>query len=80
MKVTVRLTAKDGGHGTSKMSANMVLKAKYGLLRKIMERLTIKPQLGGAIGNVFTEIIEFHSQTGKEVQKGYEAKTPALVQ
>lgn len=80
MKVVLaKLTAEAYGRNKTKLSADMDLQAKYGLLGKIMERLVIKPKLGGALGDLFAGV-EYHSKTGKDVQKGFKAKTPALVQ
>jgi len=62
----------------SKLVADMNMKAKYGLLGKIMERLIIKPQFAAAIGNMFAGV-ESYDKTGVEIGKGFKAKTPALV-
>lgn len=76
--VKATLTVEDAGNGQSKLLAHMDLKAKFGILGKIMERLVMKPQLGGAIGNLFAGVEEY-SKTGKDIQKGYKGKTPALI-
>ena len=76
--VDVVLKAVPVGDDKSKLVADMSLKAKYGLLGRIMERLVIKPQLGGAVGNLFAGV-ESYDKTGMEVTKGFKAKTPALV-
>lgn len=76
--VDVDLKAVAVGKDQTKLVAEMSLKAKYGLLGKIMERLVIKPQLGGAVGNLFAGV-ESYDKTGVQVQKGFKAKTPALV-
>ena len=77
--VVAKLAAKDLGNGKTKMVADMDLNMKFGLLGKIMERLVLKPKLGTAVGDLFAGI-EYHEQTGKEVQKGFKASTPALLQ
>lgn len=69
---------KVGDANKSKLIADMTLKAKYGLLGKIMERLIIKPLLGGAVGNLFAGV-EHYDKTGQQIGKGFKAKTPALV-
>lgn len=76
--VLAKFTVEDAGNGKSLLLGDMDLKAKYGLLGKIMERLVIKPQLGGALGNVFAGVEEY-ALTGREIQKGYKSKTPAIV-
>ena len=76
--VTAKLQCVDAGDNKTKLIADMDLKAKYGLLGKIMERLVIKPQLGGAIGNLFAGVEEYN-KTGKDIPKGFKAKTPAIM-
>lgn len=76
--VDVKLTALKLGKTKSKLVAEMDIHAKYGLLGKIMERLIIKKQLGSAVGNVFAGVEEYN-KTGVEIQKGYKAKTRALI-
>ena len=76
--VDVILKVKDVGNGKSRLVADMSLKAKYGLLGKIMERLVIKPQLGAAVGNLFAGV-ESYEKTGVEIKEGFKAKTPAIV-
>lgn len=77
-KVTVTLKIEKVSETKSKLIADMDLQAKYGILGKIMERLAIKPKLGGAIGNLFAGV-ESYDKTGIEIQKGFKAKTPAVV-
>lgn len=77
-RVVATLKVEDAGNGKSKLIANMDLKAKYGVLGKVMERLIMKPQFGGAIGNLFAGVEEY-SKTGKDIQKGCKAKTRALI-
>lgn len=67
------------GKNKSKLTADMDLKEKYGIIGKTLERLVIKKQLGGAIGNLFAGVEAYDHQTGVEVQKGFKATTPALV-
>ena len=62
----VKLKAVDVGMGKSKLMADMYLKAKFGLLGKILERLVIKPQVGGAVGNLFAGL-ESYDKMGKEI-------------
>jgi len=76
--VVATLSVEDAGHGKSKLLAHMNLKAKFGLLGELMERLVLKQQLGGAIGDLFAGVEEF-SKTGNDIQKGYKGKTPALI-
>ena len=76
--VDVILKVKDVGNGKSRLVADMSLKAKYGLLGKIMERLVIEPQLGAAVGNLFAGV-ESYEKTGVEIKEGFKAKTPAIV-
>lgn len=76
-KVEVVVKAEDAGNGKSTLIAEMVLMAKYGLLGKLMEHLVIKPQLGGAIGDLFAGL-ESYGKTGIEIEKGFKAKTKAI--
>ena len=76
--VVAELSAEDAGNGKSKLVAKMDIKAKFGLIGKIMERLVMKPQLGGAVGNLLAGVEEYN-KTGKDIQKGYKAKTRAMV-
>ena len=76
--VLANVQVEDAGNGKSKLTAFMQVKAKFGLLGKMMEYLVMKPQFGSAIGNMFAGIEEY-SKTGNDVQKGYKAKTPALI-
>ena len=76
--VFATLKVEDAGNGKSKLYCFMDFKAKFAILGKIMERLVMKPQFGGAIGNLFAGVEEY-SKTGKDIQKGYKAKTRALI-
>ena len=76
--VVATLYVKDAGGGKSLLMANMQVKAKYGLLGKMMEYMMMKPMLGGAIGDLFAGE-EVYSKTGRDIQKGYKARTPALI-
>lgn len=76
--IDIKLKALKVSKSKSKLVAEMKMHAKYGLLGKIMEHLVIKKQLGGAVGNLFAGVEEYN-KTGKEIQKGYKAKTPAVV-
>ena len=76
--ILVKLHAVPQGLNKSKLVAEMNMKAKFGLLGKIMERVVMKPQLGGAIGNLFAGI-ESYDKDGMEIQQGFKASTPALV-
>ena len=76
--VIASLAVEDAGAGKTKLVAKMQVKAKYGVLGKAMEYLVMKPQLGGAVGNLFAGVEEY-SKTGRDIQKGYKAKTPAFI-
>jgi len=64
--VDVKLEDSQVGEDTTKLIADMDIKAKYGILGKIMERLIIKLQLGGAVGNLFVGV-EDCDKTGIEI-------------
>ena len=74
---TMSATPVDGGKKTL-LACHMAVKAKFGLLGKMMEYMVMKPQLGGAIGDLF-DGVEYYNKTGKDIQKGYKAKTPAMI-
>ena len=76
--VLVKLHAVPQGNYKSKLVAEMNMKAKFGLLGKIMERLVMKPQFGGVIGNLFAGV-ESYDRDGVEIHEGFKAATPALV-
>ena len=76
--VIASLSVEPAGANKSKLKARMVVKAKYGPIGKMMEHLVMKPQLGGAIGDLFAGVEEY-SKTGRDIQKGYKGKTPALI-
>lgn len=76
--VVATLKAESASDGKTKLIGNMDMAAKYGLIGKIMEMIAFKPQFGKAIGNLFAGI-EHYAATGKEVPKGYNAPTPALI-
>ena len=76
--ILVELSAAPHGYSKSKLIAEMTLKAKFGFLGKIMERLVMKPQLGNAIGNLFAGV-ESYDKDGMEIQNGFKAPTPAIV-
>mmetsp|Transcript_11503 Transcript_11503/g.25593 ORF Transcript_11503/g.25593 Transcript_11503/m.25593 type:complete len:112 (+) Transcript_11503:356-691(+) len=76
--ITVELKAEQVGSSQTKLVAKMDLTAKYGILGKIMERLAMKPQLGVAVGDLFAGLEEYE-KTGDEIQKGFKAKTPAIL-
>ena len=76
--IFANLSVKEAGFNRSKLVVEMDIKAKYGLLGKIMERLVMKPQLGGTIGDLLGGV-EVYEKTGKEIQKGFKAKTRAVV-
>lgn len=76
--VIASLSVESAGANKSKLNAKMQIKAKFGPIGKAMEYLVMKPQLGGAIGDLFAGVEEY-SKTGRNIQKGYKAKTPALI-
>lgn len=76
--VIATLAVEDAGAGKSRLMANMQVKAKFGILGKIMEYVVMKPQLGGALGDLFAGV-EVYSKTGRDIQRGYKARTPALI-
>ena len=76
--VIASLSVESAGANKSKLKAKMQIKAKFGPIGKAMEYLVMKPQLGGAIGDLFAGVEEC-SKTGRNIQKGYKAKTPALI-
>ena len=76
--ILATLSVQDAGNDKSKLLVEMNIKAKYGLLGKIMERLVMKPQLGGTVGDLLGGV-EAYDKTGKEIQKGFKAKTRAVV-
>lgn len=76
--ILASLSVQDAGFNKSKLTVEMNIKAKYGLLGKIMERLVMKRQLGGTIGDLLGGV-EVYDKTGKEIQKGFQAKTRAVV-
>ena len=67
-------------HGKSQtlLKARMTMKAKYGVVGKLMEYLVLRPQMGHAIGDVFAGVEEYHA-TGKEIVKGYHGKSLAMI-
>lgn len=76
--VIATLKAESAGEGKTKLIGDMDMVAKYGPLGKLMEMFLFKPQFGKAVGNLFAGI-EHYATTGKEIQKGYNAPTPALI-
>ncbi|KAL3918068.1 MAG: hypothetical protein SGILL_004416 [Bacillariaceae sp.] len=77
-KLLAILSVTPSGSDKSKLSIELNIKAKYGLLGKIMERLVMKRQLGGTIGDLLGGVEEYE-KTGIEIQKGFQAKTRAMV-
>lgn len=78
-KIVVTLCAQKEGEDRTKLVADMDMVAKFGAVGKIMEMVILKPQFGKAIGNLFAGI-EDYAKTGKEIQKGYTAKTRAKIE
>lgn len=77
-KVIGVLKARPDGDRKTKLVADFEMVAKYGLLGKLMEMFLLKPQFGKTVSNVFSGI-EHYGKTGKEINEGYSAPTPALV-